>query len=106
MKFRMERSLKMKVVCTWGFDLKVDFDEVIEVTSFRGLSFVGPVALMQNLRPRLRRECILPGGRLLFVKMKTDLFGGWLKYSSSGVLRMILLALRQGKRLVSATQPN
>jgi hypothetical protein len=33
MKFGMERSLKMKVVCTWGFDLKVDFDEVMEVTS-------------------------------------------------------------------------
>jgi hypothetical protein len=33
MKFRMERSLKLKVVCTWGFDLKVDFDEVMEVTS-------------------------------------------------------------------------
>jgi hypothetical protein len=33
MKFGMESSLKMKVVCTWGFDLKVDFDEVMEVTS-------------------------------------------------------------------------
>jgi hypothetical protein len=33
MKFGIERSLKMKVVCTWGFDLKVDFDEVIKVTS-------------------------------------------------------------------------
>jgi hypothetical protein len=33
MKFGMERSLKMKLVCTWGFDLKVDFDEVMEVTS-------------------------------------------------------------------------
>jgi hypothetical protein len=33
---RMERSLKMKVVCTWGFDLKVDYDEVIEVTSLGG----------------------------------------------------------------------
>jgi uncharacterized protein (UPF0128 family) len=33
MKFGMERSLKIKVVCTWGFDLKVDFDEVMEVTS-------------------------------------------------------------------------
>jgi hypothetical protein len=32
-KFGMEISLKMKVVCTWGFDLKVDFDEVMEVTS-------------------------------------------------------------------------
>jgi hypothetical protein len=32
MKFGMERSLKMKVV-TRGFDLKVDFDEVMEVTS-------------------------------------------------------------------------
>jgi uncharacterized protein (UPF0128 family) len=30
----MERSLKMKMICTWGFDLKVDFgDEVMEVTS-------------------------------------------------------------------------
>jgi hypothetical protein len=36
MKFGMERSLKMKVVCTWGFDLKVDFDEVMEVTSYVG----------------------------------------------------------------------
>jgi uncharacterized protein (UPF0128 family) len=33
MKFRVERSLKMKVVCTWGFDLRVDFDEVMEVAS-------------------------------------------------------------------------
>jgi hypothetical protein len=33
MKFGMERSLKMKEVCTGGFDLKVDFDEVMEVTS-------------------------------------------------------------------------
>jgi hypothetical protein len=33
MKFGMERSLKMKVVCTWRFDLKVDFDHVMQVTS-------------------------------------------------------------------------
>jgi hypothetical protein len=32
MKIGMEISLKMKVVCTWGFGLKVDFDEVMEVT--------------------------------------------------------------------------
>jgi hypothetical protein len=26
------KIIEMKVVCTWGFDLKVDFDEVMEVT--------------------------------------------------------------------------
>jgi hypothetical protein len=31
MKFGMEISSKMKVVCTWGFSLIVDIGEVTEV---------------------------------------------------------------------------
>jgi hypothetical protein len=37
MKFGMERSSKMKVVCTWGFSLIVDIGEVIG-HKFRGFS--------------------------------------------------------------------
>jgi hypothetical protein len=31
-KFVMERLLKMKMVCTWGFDLRVDIGKVTEIT--------------------------------------------------------------------------
>jgi hypothetical protein len=44
MKFGMERSSKMKVVCTWGFSLIVDIGEVIEV-----ISLGGSVGLTRNL---------------------------------------------------------
>jgi hypothetical protein len=33
MKFGMERSSKMMVVCTWGVGLRVDIGEVKEVIS-------------------------------------------------------------------------
>jgi hypothetical protein len=57
MKFRVERSLKMKVVCTWGFDLRVDFDEVRHTGDRLSLA-----AIIRHTGDRLSLAAIITSG--------------------------------------------